>query len=98
MMKDLETVPPLHLQQPRRDSLAKMQISQSQLSNLTYRKVKHTAAIRERPTSSEPQYELNFDVNLDGIPPCQIHVRASKSTCHCLPQAIILVNLTKSAS
>ena len=81
MMKDLDAVvPPLHLQQPRRDSLAKMQITQSQLSNLTYRKVKHTAPIRERPSSAnEPTYELSFDVNLDGIPPCQIQLRASKS-------------------
>lgn len=49
---------------------------QSQLSNLTYRKSKPSLT----GISTEPQYELNFDIALEGIPPCQIQLRTTKST------------------
>ncbi|OQV17135.1 Unconventional myosin-IXa [Hypsibius exemplaris] len=71
MMKDFE--PPSQ----RRDSAASIKL-QSQLSNLTYRVSKSRSGTTAIP--ADPHYDLVFDVNVDGIPPCQVQLKTSKHT------------------
>ncbi|XP_055339846.1 unconventional myosin-IXAa-like isoform X2 [Paramacrobiotus metropolitanus] len=75
MMKDFE---PAQLQSSHNNSAITNNIKmQSQLSNLTYRKSKPNAAAL---SLTEPQYDLMFDVVLEGTPVCQIPLRATKNT------------------